>query len=215
MASKNEQTLPKEDAPKAGLLSGPRLLAAGTGLGGMVLGAIIGMAVQVGVESTGLLGPTVESLIAEQQANFTDVNARLDELKNKSTDKEMKASLAELGKLLKRQDELARQANSELAYLGEQVSALRDQQLAEAGFAGGADVWLKKGESINVGSRRHVFGLLRAQQTFADVNLDGTRKRLSVGDSIPLQSDDASCTVFYKQAEPRADGRVGFDLTCS
>jgi hypothetical protein len=35
---------------------------------------------QLGVESTGLLGPTVESLIAEQQSNFGDVNARLDTL---------------------------------------------------------------------------------------------------------------------------------------
>jgi hypothetical protein len=55
-------------------------MAAAIGLCGMVLGSVVGLGVQLGVESTGLLGPSVESLIAEQQSNFGDVNARLDTL---------------------------------------------------------------------------------------------------------------------------------------
>ena len=195
-------------------LTKPRLVAGALALGGMVVGSVVGLGVQMGVESTGLLGPSVEALIAEQQSNFGDVNARLDALKAMSDDKEIKASLNELGKLLARQDELARHANAELAYLGEQVSAMKDQQLSDTGFAGGADIWLKSGESINVGNRNHVFGLLGARGTYADVNLDGTRKRVSVGDLIPVPGDDTRCTIFYKQAQPRADGRIGFDLTC-
>lgn len=191
-----------------------RVLAAAIGLGGMVLGSVVGVAVQKGVERTGIFGPSVDALIAEQESNFNDIAARLDELKNLPADKEVKTGLDELGKVLARQDELARQANAEIAYLNEQVASMREQQLAEVGFAGGADFWLKSGESVTVGPDRQVFGLLGARSTIADINLSGTRKRVSVGDAIPLPGEQSPCTIFYKQATPRADGRIGFDLNC-
>ena len=172
MSEQNQQEAEQAPAAPTGksFFTRSRLVAAGIGLGGMILGSIVGIGVQKGVESTGLLGPSVESLIAEQQANFTNITERLDALKNLSTDKEVKSSLAELGKMLARQDELAMQANAELAYLTGQVSSMRQQQLAESGFSGGA---------------------------------------------IPVPGDSQACTIFYKQATPRADGRIGFDLTCS
>jgi len=40
--------------------------------------------------------------------------------------------------------------------------------------------------------------------------MNGKKSRLSVGDSV---SSD-TCTVFFKQAVQRDDGRVGFDVTC-
>ena len=192
-----------------------RVTAAAIGLGGMILGSIVGVGVQKGVESTGIFGPSVDALIAEQQANFNDVNARLDALKNMPADNEVKAGISELGKVLARQDELARQANAEIAYLSDQVSALRQERLTEAGYAGGADFWLKSGESVTVGSDSQVFGLLGARGGYADVNLNGTRKRVYVGDAVPVPGENPACTIFYKQATPRPDGRVGFDLTCS
>jgi len=192
-----------------------RMMGAAVGLGGMVLGAIIGVGVQKGVEKTGIFGPSVDSLIAEQQSNFNDISARLDELKKLPVDKEVKTSLDELGKVLARQDELARQANAEIAYLNDQVASMRQQQLAETGFSGGADFWLKSGESVTVGPDRQVFGLLGARSTYADINLSGSRQRVSVGDAIPLPGEQSPCTIFYKQATPRADGRIGFDLACS
>ena len=191
-----------------------RLAAAALGLGGMVLGAIVGIGVQQGVESTGILGPSVDALIAEQQSNFADMTTRLDELKVLSDDQAVKSGLDELGKVLARQDELAMQANAEIAYLADQVAAMRDQQLAETGFSGGADFWLKSGESVTVGPDGHVFGLLGARSTIADINLSGARQRVSLGDAIPLPGAQSPCTVFYKQATPRPDGRVGFDLSC-
>lgn len=215
----NEETSPEnkisassDEAPASGK---PRLFAVAMGLGGMIVGSLVGIGVQVGVESTGLLGPSVEALIEEQQSNFSEVNAQLDALKKLSSDKETKASLTDLGKLLARQDQLAQQANAELAYMSEQLAAMKKQQLAEAGYSGGADFWLKSGESVNVGGQQHVFGLLGARSTFADINLNGTKKRISVGDAVPVQADGVNCTVFYKQAKPRPDGRVGFDLSCS
>ena len=215
----NEQTSPENQAEtpaQAATRPGKsRLFAIAMGLGGMIVGSLVGIGVQVGVESTGLLGPSVESLIEEQQHNFSEVNAQLDALKKLSSDKETQASLADLGKLLARQDQLAQQANAELAYMSEQLAEMKKQQLAESGYSGGADFWLKSGESVNVGGQQQVFGLLGARSTFADVNLNGNRKRISVGDAVPVQGDGVNCTVFYKQSQPRPDGRVGFDLNCS
>lgn len=215
--SEQEQDVEAAPATKAGKprFTKARVIAAAIGLGGMVLGSIVGIGVQKGVESTGILGRSVDALIAEQQSNFNDISARLDELRNLPVDKEVKAGLDELGRVLARQDELARQANAEIAYLADQVASMREQQLAESGFSGGADFWLKSGESVTVGPERQVFGLLGARAIIADINLSGSRKRVAVGDAIPLPGEQSACTIFYKQATPGADGRIGFDLNCS
>lgn len=191
-----------------------KMKGAALALGGMIVGSIVGIGVQVGVESTGLLGPSMESVMAEQKSNFDDVTQRIEALKKTSSDPETKKSLAELTSLMKRQDELAQKASAELQYLGEQVETFKKQQLAEAGYSGGADFWLKAGESVNVAGEDQVFGLLSARANFADVNLSGQRKRISIGDLIEVQSGDKTCSLFYKQATPRADRRVGFDLDC-
>jgi hypothetical protein len=191
-----------------------RLNDAFLALGGMVVGALVGIGVQVGVESTGLLGPSVDSLIAEQASNFDSVNARLDEIRNGTSDPEMRKRLAGLGKLLERQGELSKHATSELTYLTEQVAGLREKQLSEQGYAGGADFWLKNGESVTIGEHGHVFALLSARSNVADVNYNGERKRMLVGDSLQVGTDAEACTVLFKLATPREDKRVGFDLQC-
>lgn len=206
-----EPAVEKERTP---LLSKATLRGAALALGGMIVGSFVGIGVQVGVESTGLLGPSVDSLIAEQQANFDDVNARLELLKNSSTDPETKKSLAELASLLRRQDELSQHANAELQYLSDQVATFKEQQLAESGHAGGADFWLKAGESVNVAGDDQVFALISARSKIADINLSGLRKRITVGDVLHVESREGACSIFYKQATPREDKRVGFDLDC-
>ncbi len=194
----------------AAWLTRPRLIAASIALGGMILGSIVGIGVQMGVESTGLLGPSVDALIQEQDANFKNINARLAELQNQSSDPEVRKSLTELGQLLARQGELQNQANTELTYLGSQIANLKQAALDEQGYAGGADFWLKTGESVSVGDRSNVFGLVRDWGNVIDVNLNGTKTRMDVGDTVQTES----CTVFFKQSGQRADGRVGFDVIC-
>lgn len=193
-----------------GLLSKGHLLAGTTALGGMIVGAVVGIGVQVGFESTGMLGPSVDTLIAEQQSNFDDIHTALGTLTASADDPALGRELKALTKLIQRQDELRRQASSELQFLGEQVASLKDRNLAERGFAGGADFWLKVGESVNVGDARHVLGVVRTWATAVDVVMNGQKSRLSVGDSV--SSDH--CTVFFKQAVKREDGRVGFDVAC-
>lgn len=182
-----------------------------TALGGMIVGAIVGIAVQVGVERTGLLGPSVDALLAEQEDNFGEVHGRLDRLRQSTNDPGLGLQLEQLADMLARQDELRQQAGQELAALSGEVVMLREQSLEERGFAGGADVWLGLGESISVGDVRHVFGVTYIWQTAVDVNLNGEKKRLSPGDSMSTDS----CTVFFKQAVRETDRKVGFDIACS
>ena len=65
------------------------------------------------------------------------------------------------------------QTSSELEFLGGQVAALKEQTLEERGFAGGADFWLKTGESVNIGDREHVLGVVRTWNTAVDVIMNG------------------------------------------
>jgi hypothetical protein len=209
--SDDKETDQEPSPKKAPFLTKSRMIAASIAVGGMIVGSFVGIGVQMGVESTGLLGPSVETLLTEQEANFSDINAHLRELKNQSTDPELTKSLTELGNLLARQGELQTQANTELAYLGDQVAEFRQASLEERGFSGGADFWLKTGESVTVGDRRYVFGVVRDWGKVVDVNLNGKKARLNVGDTVETDT----CTVFLKQALTRADGRVGFDISCS
>ena len=45
-----------------------------TALGGMVVGAVVGIVVQVGVEATGMLGPSIDALLDEQDGYFREVH---------------------------------------------------------------------------------------------------------------------------------------------
>jgi hypothetical protein len=192
------------------LLTRENLKTGATGLGGMIVGAIVGIAVQVGVESTGMLGPSVDELLTEQQENFDEVNARLDRLKSTNKDPELNREIAQLASLLRRQDELRQQASTELTLLSDQVATLRQQSLEEQGFSGGADTWLKAGESISVGDNRNSFGVTRVWSTAVDVNLNGEKSRMAAGDSVSTEQ----CQVFFKQPVRQQDGRVGFDVAC-
>jgi hypothetical protein len=192
------------------LLTRDNLKTGATGLGGMIVGAVVGIAVQVGVESTGMLGPSVDELLNEQKENFEEVNARLDRLRSSTKDPELNREIAQLASLLQRQDKLRQQASTELTLLNDQVASLRHQSLEEQGFSGGADVWLKAGESISVGDDRNSFGVTRIWSTAVDVNLNGEKSRMAAGDSVSTEQ----CQVFFKQPVRQQDGRVGFDVAC-
>jgi hypothetical protein len=192
-----------------------KLRDAALAIGGMVLGALVGTGVQQVLARTGVLGPGVGSLLAEQQANFAEVNTKLDTLRQLSTDPQAQQALTELGALLQRQNALVAQTEQQLELMANELSASKERKLAERGIAGGADFWLKAGESFNLGSRDQVFALQAYARGISQVNLSGTPRRLAVGDVIDFTAGERACKVFFKQATPREDGRVGFDLDCS
>jgi hypothetical protein len=193
----------------------PKLRDAAVAVGGMVLGALVGTGVQQVLARTGVLGPGVDSLIAAQQANFVEVNSKLDTLRQVSSDPAAQRALAELRTLLTQQGALAAQTEQQLKVLSGEVAASKERELAERGMSGGADFWLKLGESMNLRSAENVFALRGYSQGLATVSLGGAAaKRLAVGDAIDFTSGEEACKVFYKQATPRADGRIGFDVDC-
>jgi hypothetical protein len=185
-----------------------------TALGGMILGTLVGIGVNKAIATTGLLGPGVSTLIAEQKTNFDEVKGKLDALQQTSTEPEVQRALAEIGQLLQKQGELAARSEQQMRLLAQEAATSKERELAERGMSGGADFWLKGGESYNLGARDQVFALQGYLRGVAQVNLSGTVKRVSVGDVIEFDAGGTSCKVFFKQATPREDGRVGFDLDC-
>jgi hypothetical protein len=183
-------------------------------VGGMVVGTLVGAGVQKGLQSTGLMGPGVETLIAEQQSNFTEVNSKLDALRKVSSDPAAQRALSELSALLQKQSALSQQTEQQLKLMASEMSTSKERELAERGVSGGADFWLKTGESYNLKTRDQVFALQGYGQGIAQVSLNGTVKRLRVGEVVDFMAGERACRVFYKQATPRQDGRVGFDLDC-
>jgi hypothetical protein len=190
------------------------LRKAALALGSMVIGTFVGYGVQASLAVVGLGGPSVDTLIAEQQANFKNVDAKLDTLRRLSSSPEAKQTIAELNAALHHQEELSKRASEELRTLSQQNLANRDEQLVKSGMAGGADLWLRPGESINIGDRSQVFALKRAPRGYADVSVSGTPRRLAFGDKIQVQAGARSCSVYFKQGARRLDGRIGFDVNC-
>jgi len=192
----------------------PKLRDVAKVVGGMILGTLVGAGVNKALESTGLMGPGVDSLIAEQKSNFTEVNSKLDALRKVSSDPAAQRALNELSAALQKQNALSQQTEQQLKLMASEVSASKDRDLAERGIAGGADFWLKIGESYNLKTRDQVFALQGYGSGVAQVSLNGNVKRLVVGGVVDFMAGDKACKVFYKQATPRADGRIGFDLDC-
>jgi hypothetical protein len=192
----------------------PKLRDVAKVVGGMILGTLVGAGVNKALESTGLMGPGVDSLIAEQKSNFTEVNSKLDALRKVSSDPAAQRALNDLSAALQKQNALSQQTEQQLKLMASAVSASKDRELAEHGIAGGADFWLKIGESYTLKTRDQVFALQGYGNGVAQVSLNGTVKRLAVGSVVDFTAGDKACKVFYKQATPRADGRIGFDLDC-
>jgi uncharacterized coiled-coil protein SlyX len=209
----NEQPVPAQPPLWRRILH-PKLRDAVKVVGGMVLGTLVGVAVQSGLRSTGLMGPGVDALIAEQKSNFTEVNGKLDALRKVSSDPAAQRTLSELSALLQKQNTLSQQTEQQLKLMASEMSASKDRDLAEHGVAGGADFWLKVGESYNLAARDQVFALQAYGQGIVQVSLNGNAKRLRVGEVVEFMAGGRACKVFYKQATPRQDGRVGFDLDC-
>ncbi len=183
------------------------------GLGGMVLGALVGIAVQEAVASTGMLGPGLDVLIDEQNANFERIQSKLAELAAAEDLTTSQALAAELESLIAEQEELAHRAQDELRGARTEIARLKEEALEATGTAGGANLWLGIGESVTVGAPGNVLGLLRIQHgNDVRVNVSGEVKEVLLGDFVEFPVGESTIRVFYKQAKPRQDGRVGFDV---
>ena len=188
-------------------------------VGGMVLGALVGMAVQAAVSTTGVLGPGMDDLISEQAAGFQKLQAKMDALRNTADPAQIKSMAADLGTLLAEQEKLARRTHEELRGARAEIDRLKEHALEAAGAAGGANLWLKPGESMTIGQSGTVLSFINfggptsgTRTSRVAVNVAGEPKTLGVGDAAMVSSGSDTYKIIYKQTAPRADGRVGFDV---
>jgi len=191
-----------------------RLVALGGAIFGMVFGAVVEMFVQGAMESTGYFGPTLDSVLAQQETNFTEIQAKLAALSATKDEKERTRIQKELDSLIKSQEKISNTISEELVSSQEQIESLRKDSLETQGMAGGADVWLKSGESITVGNRQNVFSFNGLDAYYrAKVNLSGKQHVLNLGDFVEAPTADGSWKVFYKQKTKGEDRyQTGFDV---
>ncbi|MEZ6241624.1 MAG: hypothetical protein R3B57_01125 [Phycisphaerales bacterium] len=186
-------------------------------LAGVVVGALIGLAVQAGVQSTGVLGPGIDQLIDKQDSNFAALEAKLDELSKTDDPARAKELAKDIDALVAQQKSYAERAQDELKGARAELDRLKQDALEASGSAGGANLWLKPGESVTIaGKPGNVFAFnnLTYRGRFNDltVNVSGKTERMIVGGHVDFPADNGSWRVIYKQSEARADGRVGFDV---
>jgi hypothetical protein len=195
-----------------------RTIAVVAALGGMVLGGVVEFFVQGAMESTGWFGPTLDAVINDQKANFAEIRAKLDALRQAVPGSpEAQKLQAELEKLLSEQEKLAGRTHTELRGFQQEVSRLKEEALEKRGSASGADFWLAPSESVTVRDRGNVFALLdiRYSGGLITVNASGKNSQMKPGDFVEFPTGNSTCKVFYKHGLPREDGRVGFDIVCA
>ena len=194
-----EATHTASDEAKAKFKMKLRFVALGGAIFGMIFGAVIEMFVQGAMESTGFFGPTLDSVLEQQETNFTSIQAKLAELGATKDEKERSRIQKELDELIKSQEKISNSINEELVSSQEQIESLRLDSLESAGMAGGADVWLKSGESITVGNRQNVFSFKGLDAYYrARVNISGKQHTLTLGDLVEAPTPDGNWKVFYK-----------------
>ena len=191
-----------------------KMAALGGALFGMVFGAVVEMFVQGAMESTGYFGPTLDSMMEEQQSNFKSIEEKLAKLRSSGDSGERSQLEKELKSLLKEQQQSSEKLGDELRKSLAQIEALRADALAAQGAAKGADVWLKAGESISVATKQNVFSVVSIDPyRRAVINLNGKKSTLEVGEFVDAPAKDGNWRVFYRQSQ-RGDDRyqVGFDV---
>jgi hypothetical protein len=172
------------------------------------------MFVQGALESTGLFGPTLETVMDEQMTNFEEIQAKLNALGATTDEGERETLRQELEALLREQERLTNQTHTEIASNLREIEQLRAQSLEKSGVAAGADVWLSPGQSITVGSRDNVMSLVSVDgYRRARVNLSGKVTVMTAGDFVEAPVGSDVWKVFYKQTARGDDNSaVGFDV---
>jgi hypothetical protein len=179
----------------------------------MVVGALVGTVVNIGVSATGVLGPGMEELISEQVAGFAKIDAKLESLRAASADPAQAKSIAgELQALIAHQKALAERTAEELRGARAQIEQLQGELLEVRGATRGVDLWLREGEGATIGQKGNVFSVLDLRSGAAIVNAGGERKSLAPGGAVEFKAGSDTWRVIYKLAERRADRRVGFDV---
>jgi len=182
----------------------------------MVLGALLGVGVQAAVSSTGVLGPGIDAVIARQSEGFALLDAKLEALRNAKDPAETTTLIGEIERGVAQQKAYAERTADELRGARTEIQKLKAEALGATGSASGADVWLGPGEGITIGTHGNVFTYIKPTYTnkYDDiyVNIGAGAQRFYLGGKVNFETPEGAWTVVFKQATPRTDGRLGFDI---
>lgn len=194
-----------------------RTIAIAAAIGGMVFGGTVEYFVGNLIDSTGWFGPTLDALVEQQNSNFEDIRAKLEELKKAPPGSPEAAKIqGDLQTLLLEQEKLIDKTHTELRLSEREVTRLKQELLEKRGSASGSDFYLGLHESITVHSRGKVLALVADHRNgLIDVNLSGKVQRMKPGDFVEFTEGDTTCKVFYKSRRDESNDKFGFDLVCN
>jgi len=172
----------------------------------MIIGTLVGVGVQKALQSTGLMGPDVGTLIAEQQSNFAEVKGKLDALRKVSSDPaaQTRVERAERGPA-----EAERPSTADRTAAETHGQRKVHEQGTRAGGAWGvrrSGFLAKSRRELQPRDARPSLGLQGYGNGVAQVSLNGAVTRLAVGGVVEFMAGQRACKVFYKQATPRQTG---------
>ncbi len=178
-------------------------------------GVLFGMSVQAAVQTTGVLGPDMGALIEQQTSGFERIDAKLEALRQTSDPQQAQTLAKDLEVLVANQRQLNERAADELRGARAEIDRLKEAALEASASSGGADLWLRPGESATIGEAGNVFSLLAylgGNSQDISTNANGSKLRMAVGDWAPFPGENGGYTVYFKQGERRPDERIGFDV---
>jgi hypothetical protein len=136
------------------------------------------------------------------------------------TDLRKEASTPEVRKLIDslkndigQHEKFVARNRDDLRRYASEVSAMRDQLRQEKGFSGGADFWIGAGESMRLAGDANVLAVTYAHGNRVDVNVNGDKQILTIGDAVTFVNGSESCKAIVRQ-KPGQDRRAGFDVVC-
>lgn len=185
-------------------------------VGSLFAGGIVGAAISLLFAWAGSQLPnavTLERVFQEQKEQFADIEATLTNLSREASSPEVRKLVDALKSGIGQHEQFVARNQDDLRRYASEVTALRDQLRQEKGFSGGADFWLGAGESMRLAGDANVLAVTYAFGNRVDVNFNGDKQVLTIGDAVTYADGSQSCKAIVRQAA-REDRRAGFDFVC-
>lgn len=224
----SEATRPVEQGPVRSVASEPEHKPAKKGsgssfsraithpIGSLIAGGIVGAAISSAFAWAEAQLPnsvTLDRVIEEQRTQFANLQDTVGQLRSQASTPETRQLVEELKKNLGVHQQFVSRNQEDLKRFASEVTALREQLRQEKGFSGGADFWLGAGESMRLAGDSNVLAVTYLTSQRVDVNFNGNKQRLAIGDAVEFSDGARDCKAFVRQ-KPREDRRAGFDVIC-
>ncbi|MEM1207897.1 MAG: hypothetical protein AAGI54_01395 [Planctomycetota bacterium] len=194
-------------------------LRAGIALVSFTAGAVVAPYIEelVSRATPGFFGPDNQQIIADQQANFSRLDAKLAELGLVSDDPKVVTLINEIDQLIAEQKALAERKDERFREVDVERQMLSEQLREDRGATQAVDFWIRPGESVALQDPTIVFSFRPVIETsnLIDAVVSGERKRMDVGDAFSVATSVGPRVILYRHGKRESDGRHGFDVKAS